>query len=204
MVNLILITLAVVIGGGAFIFILWRKKLRYPVRVIIYEKRKDGIVRIRDKAKFTEDKLKKREYHLRKKKYKTKPIPYDFITTKNRLMLYSPRRGVFIPIHGIEDIAFIEADIVKKAGTKKGYTISDDDLYWLGNQVKEASIKYGEINWWERNLPLITVMACGIILVIMISVIFNNIIDVLNAMEKIVIKIDELIAASAACQPPPY
>lgn len=156
--------------------------LPHPVKVMIFEKRGDGYIITRDKARFVRERLGKRYYHYKKHNV-TKPIPFTALNKRNEAVLYSPSRDVLVPI------SFHFNKLVEKEGSKtvKGKKIKvlekveldvdvleEDIRFWVSQEFSEADRKYvGEKSWLEKYgliiAPLIILVGSGIFFYILAS-----------------------------------
>lgn len=175
----------------------------YPIDVVIFEKRGNSTVTIRDKARYIRgDTNKASKFLLKKKKTETKPISLEYLSQgtmgKNYLFLHSPERNVFNPI--------------KFSPTGKNFEVLDEDLrFWNILQHREAAVKYKEKSMWTELLPIMTVfitaLAVGLILYMAIgqlSEVNDGLMAVANRLGEIVNSLPASKAAEAVATEVPF
>lgn len=131
---------------------------RWPVTVVIDEKRENGYFRKYDKAK----RIKKDGvwyYKLKKLGITIKPQKFENIMTvgkNNFLMLYSPQTNVYYP-YKIEE------------GTLK--PIEENWDYFKAYADSETKFKYMREKGWEKWIPLLTIFvtALGCVMILYVS-----------------------------------
>jgi hypothetical protein len=135
----------------------------WPVKVTIFEKRRNTYVPIEDKARMTIEKG-KRYYELKKKGVKIKPVKLDdlyYVGGENKLYLINPRRDVFLPMR-IDD---------KTCDIK---IVDEDVRFWNLLQEQEALTKYQEKSFVEKYMPIIMVFVLAIALSIILFVVLEQ------------------------------
>jgi len=166
---------------------------RYPVRVIIYEKRGNSLQKLRDKGVRIQKGTGEVFYKIKKKKLKTPPISYEHIymvnydgKLKETVYLYSTTPYTFTPIKLNEEFAAalesgtlsimeIEDKLMPpliKANNPPGYNItlkaSDKWLYWATHQLKQNVYRAQYKTTLEKILPIAMVATTGMVIGIML------------------------------------
>jgi len=127
---------------------------KFPVKVIIWEKRAGTVIPRWDRARRFKTKDGEYYYELAKTKKDTKPIRYDYVYPCGKgllLNLYSPSPYEYHPI--------------KFSEVEKNLVPSVDPFYinWLVNENKKAVIKWRKKSTWDVLLPIIPVAIVVII-----------------------------------------
>jgi len=141
--------------------------LPHPITVFVWEKRADGLKLTKDKARFVEERAARRYYHFKKHGIK-KPIPSDYITSKNVAYCYSPNRETLLPLKpGFEEITITTGGGKLKVADFNPATLDEDMRFWLSQEFREADSKYrGEPSFWEKYgtiiAPFIILLGSGL------------------------------------------
>jgi len=123
---------------------------KWPVNVIIFEKRGKGFIPIFDKARRVVDKSGVEYYELKKKKSKLPAVDFKNLNIGNYLYLYSPVSNEYHPMD-INDDRFL--------------AISDKSMRYLyATEIERNMIKFRFKSKLEQWMPLIMIIGTGFIL----------------------------------------
>lgn len=151
---------------------------KFPVKVVIFEKRGDrGSVLIKfDSARY----VKERDqfyYELKKSGHKAKPVDFENYAVgsggKSIAFLYEYNRGEFVPI----DINNLE-----EAHDENGNPLAihlkatpGDVTFWGQQRRIAAEARHADESWFAKNKELIMFMAFGVFLIIFAYIFMTNI-----------------------------
>ena len=175
----------------------------YPVRVVLHEKRADGVNHIKVHAKRVKDRKTGRAfYHIREKGMKTKPIPYDHIHTGNYAVMVSTGPEDYRP-------AIVEERNPDEEGSIK--PIPEDVRNWQALNSKEADLMYPdkEDSKLLKLIPALTLIALCIGMALVFYFAFKGIGDMTGQMGSYVVQLGEIVAkaqagSAPAIVPPPF
>lgn len=205
---------------------------RFPVRVLIYEKRGDNVILFKDKGRRVHKKSGEIYYELKRKKKKTPPISYAHIypihTGKHYVdyvFLYSSTPYTFQPIalhkeHAnrllngqmtIDEIIEMMPEAIKedKEKLKVDIKVSDKWIYWAAQQLKTNAYRAQYKTTLEKILPIAMVAITGMIIGIMfymtigqMEVISNSFASASNSMVQVAQQMNEVAHAMAGTKMP--
>jgi len=159
---------------------------KFPVDVMVIQKRGKGFTAYYDKARYY-TKKDKSYYELKKnKRAKFKPISYDYLVPQSNgrplAVIYEYMRDMYVPVNIRE--------IEKGDNTKLGLKSIDEDMAFWGQQFRlEAEKRYKVQGFFEKYRDLIFFSMTFIMYVILVYFFINAIsdigFDVVNALNSL-------------------
>lgn len=126
-------------------------RAKWPVKVVIFEKRSNSMVIVKDKARRFKDGASAVEYYqLKNKKDKLPAIDFKNLMPGNTLFIYSPTSGVYYPLEFDEKGKFTAEDI--------------DMKYLYSTEIERNVTKFRFKSNIEKFITVILVIVTGFIL----------------------------------------
>lgn len=193
--GLVFIVISIIAVGFILTFyILWKSarlpfisKRQFKVTVLILERRGDSIIPVRlDKARIlTDQKNNENLYELWKSRVKITAFDFEHLTPNNWLIVFSPTRDEFHPVH----FSVTKKTIITRDG--KELTVNAMDLkpvmsetmkYVFANRTEKNYLKLFKPDFFQKYLPVILIFATALALTILIYAVLSQIIPVMEKM----------------------
>lgn len=143
---------------------------KFPVDVIVFQKRGRGLSAFRDKARYM-DKEGEKYYELKKAGSKFRPSSFDDFVIQNNgnplIVLYEYQRDMLVPVNTSD----LEVNSEGKAINL--HAIEEDMSFWGQMRRWKAEERHKEDSWIQRNKDFL-MMALVFVFFIMMSYIFMS------------------------------